>query len=371
MEIQKGAKIGFVSRIDFGSKGFRQSVVNAGFDIFKKEGTHFNVLGAGIISEKDIRRQMREYVKELIDSERDGIKEKNEKIKARNKKSKKQLPLMPTLTGEHLVARKSAAEEEFLSNVAEQLAKIIPVMTGPDPENQDKEKVLNLFITTSPAFDGEIGERVAQLLSEKRSDIRVWNVGGDRFPVKYVNKLLWVLTPVKAVWMRGDYYSTAAERVIKDKIKQTSQSSPDDYVVMGFGSSINKPKGELRYQYMSAPVCHRLEGTKVNENQIGVSILEYPADGSQRLFSTHSLKDLVSKELSFIVPPEGASKIQKSMIKIMKDNGWSTRGIFHDVLHVSYEEVDKALESLMKKKTFRRNGENWPGIVYKEKSKKY
>ncbi|OGN00721.1 MAG: hypothetical protein A3I26_03875 [Candidatus Yanofskybacteria bacterium RIFCSPLOWO2_02_FULL_43_10] len=371
MEIQKGAKIGLVSRIDFGSKGFRQSVVDAGFEVFRKEGTHFNVLGAGLISEKDIRREMRNYTKAVIESERDKIKDQNEKIKAKNKKGKKQLPLMPLLTGVHLVARKSFAEEEFLNGVADELAKIIPVLNGPDPADPRKQKPVDLFITTSPAFDGELGERIAQLLSEKRNDIRVWNVGGDRFPIRYVNKLLWILTPLKAVWMRGDYYSTAVERVIKDKTKQTSQSSPDDYVVMGFGSSINKPKGELKYQYMSVPACHRLEETRVSENQIGVSILEYPADGSQKLFRTYTLKDLVSKELGFIAPPEGASVLQKKMIETMKAKGWSTRGIFISELGVSGERVDKAMEGLMKKKTFRRNGENWPGVVYKAESKKY
>jgi len=183
------------------------------------------------------------------------------------------------------------------------------------------------------------------------------------------------LTPVKAVWMRGDYYSTAVERVIKDKTKQTSQSSPDIYVVGCFGSSIHKPKGELKYQYLSIPACHRLEETRVSENQVGVSVLEFPADGSQHLFRTYNLKDLIGKEFSFIVPPKGASSLQKRMIEMMKNKtenkGWSTRGIFIKELGVSGEQVDKALESLMKKKTFRRNGENWPGILYQDKSKKY
>ncbi len=371
MEIQKGAKIGFFSRIDYGSKGFRRAVLNAGYDYFRKEGVHFLVLAGGLISEKAVSREMRKFIKNLIDTERDKIKENNFRIKALNKKRKKPLPLVPLLTGEQLVVRKSEVEEEFLTGVAEQLADVIPVLNFPDPENPGKEKSVELFITTSPAFDGEIGERVAQLLSEKRSDIRIWNVGGDRFPVKYVNKLLWVLTPVKAVWMRGDYYSTAVERVIKDKTKQTSQSSPDIYIVGCFGSSIHKPKGELKYQYLSIPACHRLEETRVSENQIGVSVLEFPADGSQHLFRTYNLKDLVSKELSFIVPPEGASVLQKKMIEVMKNKGWSTRGLFITELGVSGKEVDDNLESLMKKKTFRRNGENWPGIIYQEKSKKY
>ncbi|HEY4474561.1 MAG TPA: hypothetical protein VJC06_01400 [Candidatus Paceibacterota bacterium] len=359
MEIQKGAKIGLISRIDFGSKGFRQSVINAGCEYFRKEGVHFISLAGGLIDERSISRDMKAYVKEHVETEKDKVKEQNLKIKAKNKKAKKQAALLPILIGEQLVTRKSVLEEEFLREVAKQLAKILPVMG------------VDWFITTSPAFDGEIGERVAHLLSEERSDVRVWNVGGDRFPVKYVNKLLWILTPVKAVWMRGDYYSTAIERVIKDKIKQTSQGSPDIYVVGGFGSSINKPKGELKYQYCAIPVCHRLEGIRVSENQIGVSVLEFPADGSQHLFRTYSLKDMVNKELSFIVPPEGASVIQKKMIEIIKAKGWSTRGILSGEIGISAEETQKAIQSLMEKKTFRRNGENWPGIVYEEKSEKF
>lgn len=371
MEIQKGAKIGFFSRIDFGSKGFRRAVLNAGYDHFRKEGVHLLILAGGLISEKDVSREMRVFVKNLVETEKEAVKQKNAKIREKNKKSKEQLPLIPVLTRERLAARKSAAEEEFLNKVAEQLADVIPTLNLPDPLDPSKEKSVNLFITTSPAFDGEIGERIAQLLSEKRSDVRVWNAGGDRFPIKYVNKLVWVLTPSKAVWMRGDYYSTAVERVIKDKTKQTSQSSPDIFVVGCFGSSIHKPKGELKYQYLSVPACHRLEETRVSENQVGVSILEFPDDGSQHVFRTFSLKDLVSKELIFIVPPEGASLVQKKIIEIMKNKGWSTRGLFVSELNVSGEQIDKALESLMKKKTFRRNGENWPGIVYQEKSKKY
>src|SRR3989338_2178418 len=180
MEIQKGAKIGFASRIDFGSKGFRQSVVNANFELFRKEGTHFNVLAGGLIAEKAVLRKMKAYVKDVIETERDKIRDRNERIKRLNKKRKKPLALAPLLTGEHLVVRKSVVEEDFLRTVAEQLAKVIPVLTEPDPENPTKERAVDLFITTSPAFDGEIGERIAQIISEIRKDIRVWNVGGDR-----------------------------------------------------------------------------------------------------------------------------------------------------------------------------------------------
>ena len=225
METQKGAKIGFVSRIDFGSKGFRQSAVRESFRILEKdEGTHFNVLVGGLVAQKAIVEQMKAYVKE---------------------KSAKLAP-------KERAARRAEFEESFLRKCARELAKIIPEVRGSDPENPKNERILDLFIVTSPAFDGEVGERIAHLLAEERKDVRVGdNPGSERLVVKYVDKVIWILTPVKAVWMRGDYYSTAAERVIKDKIKQTSQGSPDCYVVGGFGSSIHKPKGELRYQYFS------------------------------------------------------------------------------------------------------------------------
>ena len=365
VKIQNGAKIGLISRIDFGSPGFRQALVDNSFSsIFNKlEGTHFNILAGGLISQKDIKEQMKEFIGLRVEAEKEKIKKK--KI---NKKKKDQ---PERLMGKRLKRRRSELQEEFLQGIAKQLSKIFPALKGPDPENLEKEKNIDLFIVTSPAFDGEIGEAVAQFLSELRPDIRVWNSGGDRFLIKYVNKLLWVLTPKKAVWMRGDYYSTSAERVLKDKIKQTGQGSPELYVVGCFGSSLNKPKGELKYKYVTVPACHRLDDTRVNENQIGVSVLEFPSDGSEFLYRTYSLKDLVSQELSFVVPPEGASPIQKKIIANIKEKGCATPGSLKYDLGFTAEEILKALKDLEKKKTFRRNGENWPGIYFQDKSKKW
>lgn len=365
IQIQNGAKIGLVSRIDFGSQGFRQALIDSSFtNIFSKlEGTHFNILAGGLISQKNIKEQMKEFIGSRVEAEKEKIKKK--------KTSKKKKDRPESLIGKRLKRRRSELQEEFLRGIAKQLSKIFPALKGPDPENPEKEKNIDLFIVTSPAFDGEIGETVAQFLSELRPDIRVWNSGGDRFLIKYVNKLLWVLTPKKAVWMRGDYYSTSAERVLKDKIKQTGQGSPDLYVVGCFGSSLNKPKGELKYRYVTVPACHRLDDTRVNENQIGVSILEFPSDGSEFLYRTYSLKDLVSQELNFVVPPEGASPVQKKIIANIKEKGCATSGSLKYDLGITLEEILKALKGLEGKKTFRRNGENWPGIYFQEKSKKW
>ncbi|MEK7151796.1 MAG: hypothetical protein AAB784_03770 [Patescibacteria group bacterium] len=350
MDVQKGAKVGLISRIDYGSKGFRQALINIAFDTFKSEGTHFNILVGGVVSQKAIIEEMKAFVKRSLNGS--------------SKKKKKR-------TSEERFAKKNELEETFLKKIAQRLAKVIPITTCVDPDNPKQEKSVDLYIVPSPAFDGDVGEKITHFLAEIRPDIRPSNSGGDRLPVKYVNKLIWALTPQKAVWMRGDYYSTAVERVIKDKRKQTSQGSPDLFVVGGFGSSIQKPQGELEYQYVSVPACHRLEEVRVSENQIGVGILEFPLDDSSYLYRVYNFKDLVSQELSFVVAPNGTTVLQKKIIEAIKSRGWVTRGLLKYDTGASAEEIERALTNLIKKKTFRRMGENWPGIYCQTGSQKY
>jgi len=354
-------KVGLFSRIDYGSSGFRKALVNIAFEVFSKwEKTNFNVLVGGLVSHKSLSEKVKGFIKAGI--RRDKISKKNY---AKFERFKHLLP------SERLAARKGELETLFLKRCAKELSILLPKISSPDLEDPTKTKDVDLFITTSPAFDGVLGETVAQYLAELRSDIRGWNAGGDRFLVKYADKLFWALAPEKAVWMRNDYYSTAVERVIKDKIKRTSQSSPDLFVVGCFGSSINKPKGELPYRYVSLPVCHRLEETRVAENQIGVSVVEFPLDGSSHLFRTYNLKDLVARELNFIIAPDEVSDLQKKMIEVIKSRGVATPGILKYLLSVSVEQIEKELGKLMKQKPFSRKGQNWPGIIKQEAGKKY
>lgn len=356
--IKANPKVGLWSRIDYGSSGFRKAMLDTAFEIFHKwEETNFNVLVGGLISGKDLTERAKGYVKA-------GVR----RDKVAKRKYARFAHLLPS---ERSVARKRELENHFLKQIARELAILLPKMTSPDLEKPSKQTGVDLFITTSPAFDGAIGEIVANLLAELRNDVRVWNSGGDRFLVKYVDKFFWALAPEKAVWMRVDYYSTAVERVIKDKIKRTSQSSPELFVVGCFGSSINKPKGELKYRYVSLPVCHRLEETRVSENQIGVSVLEFSVDDEPYLFRTYSLKDLVAKELSFIVPPDNISSLQRKMIEVIKSRGVATLGILKYTLSAPIEQITAEMEKLMKKKPFRRDGNSWPGIIKQEAGKKY
>lgn len=356
--VQKNPKVGFISRIDYGSSGFRKAIVESCFEICKREGTHFNVM-SGLV-DRDYSKKVKEFV--VLECEKD---KEHEKKRKENEGLKDPLKHLRHLTPQkRIAARKKELEEKYHRGTAKVLSNIIPILKTPDPENPKKEKIVDLFIVPSPAFDGEKGEKVANYLEELRSDIRVWNAGGDRFLVKYVDKTFWALAPRKAVWMRGDYYSTAAERVIKDKIKATKQKkSPDLFVVFCFGSSINKPKGELKYQYVTVPNASIIEETRVNENQIGLKILEFPLDGSQYLSRNYDLKDTVSNELGFIVPPPRASQNQKKIIEIIKSRGWATPGMLKYYLNLSDKQVAEQLEMLMRKKTVRRKGENWPGLT--------
>lgn len=344
-KVDRNPKIGLISRIDYGSDGYRRAIVESVFKVTEKEQTDFNILNGGIIS--------REFPKEVDKLVKDQL-EREKKVKFKHL-----LNLTPKVRRD---IRKRELLERYLRKAAKELSKAIPTLKIPDPENPKKEKSVDLFITTSPAFDGEYGNKLAHYLAELRPDVRVWGHGGDRFPVKYVDKIMWALAPQKAVWMRGDYYSTAVERVIKDKIKQTTQKSPDLYVVGCFGSSINKPLGELAYQYISLPNASRIEETRVSENQIGVRIIEFPLDGSPYLIKTYSLKDVVSKELSFIVPPPRATQNQKKIIDVIKAKGSATPGTLKYELNLPEKDVLRELELLQKKKTLRKRGENWPGI---------
>lgn len=335
-------RIGLISRIDYGSKGFRRALIDMAFSHLQKEGTHFNVLAGGLVSAKDLRRELKYAIADATS----GIP-----------------------AAEKPLAREEAIDS-FFEKRARELAKIIPENYGPDPENKDQKKLIDLFVITSPAFDGEIGETILHYLTDIRPDIRPWGVGSGRLEIKYANQIIWVLTPVKGVWMRGDYYSTSAERVIKDKIKQTAQSSPDIYVIGCFASAIHKPKGELKYEYVTVPACHRLEETRVSENQIGVAILDVNSLG-KHLFNVLSLKDQVAKELSFIIPPKRTSKVQKGIVSIIKHRGFTTRGIARVDLGVTDEDINKAIEGLLSRAPFGRKGENWPGVYVEEGSRRY
>ena len=315
---RKNVRIGFMSRIDYGSSGFRKGLIVLATETFKKGKDNFVILAGGLVSYRALKSQI-------------------PKVKDKEKR------------------------EEFLERITKDLA-----MSIPEIRNEDG-KLIKIHIVTSPAYDGWIGEEVAKRLAERREDIRHWKAGGDKFPIKYINKTLWVLVPKKAVWMRGDYYSTPVERVIKDKQKQSSQELPDFIAVGGFGSSIHKPQGEAERPYISLPALCRLEETTTSENQIGVVEMEYIPNQKEPLIRNYNFKDLVSQERNNIDPPKDASDLQKKIIEVIKEYGPVSIGVFSDVIGVSEEKIIEVIKPLMEKS----HQETWSGMSFDKSSERY
>src|SRR3989344_8514015 len=68
---QAGARIGLVSRIDYGGEGFRLPAIIAGFDILKNEGTHMNMLIGGLVNGKELEAQMKVFVSEVQNQDKE------------------------------------------------------------------------------------------------------------------------------------------------------------------------------------------------------------------------------------------------------------------------------------------------------------
>ncbi|MEX2145202.1 MAG: hypothetical protein WD712_02405 [Candidatus Spechtbacterales bacterium] len=228
---------------------------------------------------------------------------------------------------------------ELVEEMAGGLAKAIPVI-----EN-DAGKPIKIYITTSPAnnYDGPVGYEIAERLGELRSDIFVWDPDSARFPLKHSKKVLWILNPTKASW-RGDYYSTAADRLVKDKEKQTAQKPPDVWVVGTGGSAINRPAGgELSTQRISVPVLHRLQEINTSENQVGICTVEISADSNFHKVRVYNFKDMMRDERDFIPDPEGATRRQLAILAQLRKEP-STIGMLEDALPWGRSTIQKDIE---------------------------
>jgi hypothetical protein len=325
--------VGLCSRIDYGSPGYRQWLVNNGFETFRRNNTQHNLLVGGLVSGRDLNDQLKEELR---------------------------MALKDCSTDERANVREQT-EREFITQVALELSKAIPKIQLKQPV-KDGKKHVPLFIMTSPAFDLEIGERVARELIKVRDDIVLLHPGSTRLSINEAGKDLWALTPVKGVWMRGDYFSTPAERVIKDKINSSSQHSPDRYIVGCFGSSLHKEKGEHPYAYDTVPVLHRLEGVRVNENQIGVRILVYLKHLNRPLIQTHSFKRMVANELEYITPPKGFTRTQERIVQSIIKKGYGYNEQLAREMGISYSAVERQMKILVKRRASQGKERRWPGL---------
>lgn len=323
LEAKPLVSVGFLSGLNFGSEGCREGLWRLSAEKLKKEHVNFAMIVGGLVDSKSLLEQ----------------------LKSR-------------LTGVTMDARESVTDN-FIKEIVEHLKKNIP-----------KLHKLKIYLITSPAYDGWIGERVARGLAEKRKDILLYRSGGDRLEIKQLSRILGAYAPKKGVWMRGDYYDTPILRVLKDEIKRSTRGIGDMNVVGCHASSIFNPgdSSDVQRPYLSLPAIYKIAETRTAENQIGIRILKfYSKNAKEAMVVTYNFKDLVSEEWRLVQTPQDSSAIQKMLVDTIKARGPMTIGQFADFTGFGREEIKRELELLIK----RRVGKSWPGIVEDEVSKRY
>ncbi len=364
-------RIGLMSRIDFPSDGFRKAALEKAKEIFAREDVHFVDLAGGLVSARYVKEKSIKLKKRVAALKKQIKLLEGKPARSRGKKAEKPEKSDEAKRNAGLIKELEAQVERFQSyldelspeKMAEQLAKLMPVFTNA------KGEPVKTYIFPSPAYDGDIGETVAQLLAEARDDIRVYQAGGDRQPIKQAGKILEVLVPEKSVWMRGDYFSTPVERILKDKRRQSSREMPDLQVIGCFGSTITKPQGELPRPYVTVPVLHRLSEVRVNENQIGVRVITVFRDRTNPVTKNFSLKDHIGVERSYITLPKNLTPKQQKLLELLKANGRLSTGVLADMANMNREAVEKELKPLVGRDG--RRPKNWPGLRYDAKSKRW
>lgn len=364
-------RIGLISRIDYGRDGFRVGLLELAREIFAYENVHFVILAGGLISGHAIAERRRKCDAELrllvrhIKEQIVFIKKLEEaEIKGDLDSERRKLASMD--------ADKESLEKKLASLTPEAIAEYLKDKL-PQFVNAGGERV-RLYIVTSPAYDGRetakkvSGEIVARLLSQMREDIRVWKHGGDRFDLKQVGKNLETLTAEKTPW-RGDYDSTAVERTLRDKRKQSSQSLPDLDVVGSFGVTITKPQGEIDRPYATVPACHRTEEVTASENQIGVRVMEVIRGRTDPVLRNYPFKDVIANERLYIEPPANMTPTLQKIVEALKTRGRLTTGLLSDATGLKRETIEKKLFSVISQK--RGSKKSWPGIVYDEAAERW
>lgn len=315
----RGIRIGFMSRIDFGRPTYRKGLVRLAYEVFERERTLFIVLAGGLVSYRHLRP--------------------------------------------HIPSKKEAREAVF-QKWARELSADIPHL------RDSQGKSVKLYIVPSPAvdYDGwlgvEIGKRLAKL---RRHDIRLWDAEDARIELQKNgvdfanNQYFGVLLPSKAAWS-SQYYSTTAERLIREKETQSTQKHPAWWASDCSASSILRPASQKQRSYFTPPALHRLQEVRTHENQIGCKVAEYFHDESL-LVRTYNFKDIVSEERYKVPVPQDANDLQRRILDELK-RGPRTPGMLEDALRTSRTKIIDEIGAL--------NGSGYqPRIVYDEASQRY
>lgn len=323
MSKKYAVSIGLLSGLNYGSEGCREGLWRLTANILEKEKVDFVMLVGGLVDSRALL----------------------EKLKGR---------MFGVKAAEH-----EEVTQEFIKDAVEHLRKNIPKIPN-----------VKLYVVTSPAYDGWIGERIAQGIAEKRKDILLYRAGSDRLEIKQLNRMLGVYAPKKGVWMRGDYFDTPVLRVLKDEIKRSTRGIGDINVVGCHASAVFNPgdSTDVQLPYASLPALYKIAETRTAENQVGFRILKAKSDNlKEAVMVTYNLKDLVSSEWALVQTPPDSSEVQKVLVDILKERGPLTVGQFSDFTGYKRMQVKEALDALLR----RRVSKSWPGLYTDKVSKRF
>lgn len=367
---KKTVRFGLMSRIDFGSDGFRQGLLELAAEIFKADDVAFVILAGGLVSGKAVAEKTVRLNKAL------RLIERQIKAKEKSKKDAYDLDeaesLRKSLVELKLARNKLNEQIEALTpaKMAEELHKCLPRFTDA------KGQTVKLYFVPSPAYDKVVGEDTGEALRALRdsNEFRLLNPASDRLALwehTSDERMLEVLTSDKQAWLRGDFHSTPVQRRIKDKRRQTSSGVRVDLqVVGGVGVSLLKPEGHWPIGFVSVPALHRLDDTGIAENQVGVQVLEVETVRRNVAMRSYPFGDVISRERTFIGMPSDPSPAQRKCIDALRQHGRSTTGSLAQMLRISKSALKKALEPLLATKDHKRYA-TWPGLVYDEASDRW
>ena len=353
----KTVRIGLFSRIDYCSDGFRRGLLDLSFETFKTDDVAFVVALGGLVSGRAHAAKNKKYKAELKIASKDlkiledaltDCEIEIESLEDKDSRSAREETRLADLRVELRELPKQVAEQKKIvdaieeklealtpEKMAEALAEIMPRFTNA------KGKPIKLYIVPSTPYDKDVGIRTADLLAKLRGndEIRVLTTDGDRLPLWEKTpqmKILELLTLDKQAWLRGDYDSTAVQRRLKDKRRQTSsRRRADIQVVGGVGVSILKPEGQWPQGFIAVPVCHKIEETTTAERQVGVQVMEVHCDRRNVTMRSYSFRDLISRDRTFIGVPADLSPARQTCIDLLKAEGRQTTGSLCDATKLS------------------------------------
>ncbi len=336
--IPHNVRVGFMSRIDYGSPGFRYNLVKSARKVFEDDGTLFDILAGGLVSKRHITNRIKEA-----------------------------LEFKKTELGKDY--NRDVAEEEIIEAIADELSELIPKRIA-----KNENGYIKLYIMVSPEFDGDYGYRIAERLAIKREDIKFWAGTAEVYPFKppphpTITEIACLVPPRGAAIGKSEFYSNPVDRVVRAYVNiAKATKKPADIIVVGcYGSSINKPKGGESGQYIFSLLnLNRMEEEKESpENQIGVKVLEFTTDGE--IFDhTHNFNDLVVNERKSIKIPETFSAEENELLNLFfhKRTSW-TEGYAAADLGKPRKEAEKLFKSIMHK------SRNQPFLAKDEKAGRY